>query len=282
MAEPAAGLDARLATALWQTGHWPVDHVAAAVVGPTGPDATVGDTGRAFRLASVTKLLTAHACLVAVEEETLDLDEPAGPPGSTVRHLLAHAAGYGFDTGPMSRPGAKRIYSNTGFDALADHLAERAAMDAPAYLQAAVLDPLAMGATDLRDRSLAHGAWTTVGDLARFTTELLAPTLVHVDTLAEATSVQFPDLDGILPGVGPQHPLDWGLGFELRDHKHPHWTGSANSPATFGHFGGSGTFLWVDPVLGRGLVALTDRDFGPWALDAWPPLADAVIDAYRT
>lgn len=282
MPERAHGLDTRLATALWQTGRWPVDHVVAAVVGPTGPEATVGDTARLFRLASVTKLLTAYACLVAVEEETLDLDGPAGPPGSTVRHLLAHAGGYGFDTGPMSRPGAKRIYSNTGFDALADHLAERAAMGAVDYLQAAVLDPLAMTATDFRDRSLAHGAWTTVADLARFATELLSPTLVHADTLAEATSVQFPGLDGILPGIGPQHPLDWGLGFELRDHKQPHWTGSTNSPATFGHFGGSGTFLWVDPTLDRGLVVLTDRDFGPWALDAWPPLADTVIDAYRT
>ena len=36
-----------------------------------------------------------------------------------------------------------------------------------------------------------------------------------------------------------------------------------NSPATFGHFGGAGTFLWVDPVADLALVVLTDREFGP-------------------
>ena len=58
---------------------------------------------------------------------------------------------------------------------------------------------------------------------------------------------------------------------ELKDAKQPHWTGSANTPATFGHFGGAGTFLWVDPVATVALVCLTDRDFGPWALDGLAP-----------
>jgi CubicO group peptidase (beta-lactamase class C family) len=83
----------------------------------------------------------------------------------------------------------------------------------------------------------------------------------------------------VLPGVGSFDPLDWGLGFELRDGKDPHWTGSRNSPRTFGHFGGAGTFVWVDPDLDRAVVCLTDREYGPWALDAWPPFSDAVIAA---
>lgn len=274
--------EADLVDALELSGDWDVPNVAAAVVGPGGPVATIGDGQHLFRLASVTKLLTTYACLVAVEEETLDLDEPAGALGSTVRHLLAHAGGYGFDTGPLSRPASKRIYSNTGFHALADHLAERAGMPAGAYLAAAVLEPLGMTATDRWERSLAYGMWSTVDDLSRFAAELLRPTLIHPDTLAAATRVQFPGLDGILPGVGPQSPLDWGLGFELRDHKDPHWTGLANSPATYGHFGGAGTFLWVDPAIGHALVLLTDRDFGPWALGAWPNLSDAVVHAVGT
>jgi CubicO group peptidase (beta-lactamase class C family) len=81
----------------------------------------------------------------------------------------------------------------------------------------------------------------------------------------------------VLPGYGRHDPNDWGLGFELRDHKHPHWTGSRNSPRTFGHFGRTGTFLWVDPDAGLALAVLTDRDFGDWAIDAWPVLADAVL-----
>ena len=72
---------------------WPVSNAAAAVVGPTGVLAGYGDRMRAFRLASVTKPLVARAAQIAVEEGVLDLDTPAGPPGSTVRHLLAHASG---------------------------------------------------------------------------------------------------------------------------------------------------------------------------------------------
>lgn len=273
--------DARLAAALRATATWDVPEVAAAVVDGSGARAgvraTVGDTERSFRLASVTKLFTAYACLIAVEEGTLELDEPAGPPGSTVRHLLAHAGGYGFNTQQVSPPGEKRIYSNTGIDVLGEHLATRSAMPADDYVTAAVFDPLGLSATDLREGSLAHGAWTTAADLARFATELLSPTLIHRSTLGLATTVQFPGLAGTLPGVGPQSPMDWGLGFELRDHKHPHWTGSRNSPSTFGHFGGSGTFLWVDPDAGRSLVVLTNREYGPWALDAWPRLSDAVL-----
>jgi CubicO group peptidase (beta-lactamase class C family) len=97
--------------------------------------------------------------------------------------------------------------------------------------------------------------------------------------LDDATATAYPGLVGVLPGVGHFDPLDWGLGFELRHGKDPHWTGRRNSPATFGHFGGSGGFLWVDPALGRALVCLTDRDYGPWALETWPPLSDAVIAA---
>ncbi len=85
----------------------------------------------------------------------------------------------------------------------------------------------------------------------------------------------------MLPGYGAQDPNDWGLGFEIRGHKSPHWTGSANSPATFGHFGQSGTMLWIDPEARLGLVALADRDFGEWAAQGWPALSDAVLAEYR-
>lgn len=279
MADPDAATQAALGPALRAVAGWGVPNVAAAAVGSGRTLAHVGDVAHRFALASVTKLLTAHACLVAVEEGTLDLDEPAGPEGSTVRHLLAHAGGYGFDSGVRQPPGCSRIYSNTGFDTLADHLAERAGMAATAYVTEAVLRPLAMTGTDLGDGSLAHGARSTVGDLAAFAGELLRPTLVGGRTLAEATTVQFPGLDGALPGVGSQSPNDWGLGFELRGHKAPHWTGGANSPETFGHFGAAGTFLWVDPTVDLALVVLGDRPFGPWSLEAWPALSDEVLAA---
>lgn len=258
---------------------WDVDNAAAAVVGPDGVLAHTGDPHRVYDLASVTKLLTAYACLIAVEEETIDLAAPVEPPGATVRHLLAHAAGYGFDTGIIQPPERKRVYSNTGFDALADVLAQNSGIPAGQYVAEAVTRPLGMSATTVDGRSPAHGARASMADMARFARELLLPTLVAESTLQQATTVQFPGLAGVLPGVGPQATNDWGLGFEMRDHKSPHWTGATNSPATFGHFGAAGTFLWVDPAIDRALVVLTDRRFGPWALEAWPQLADQVVAA---
>ena len=107
--------------------------------------------------------------------------------------------------------------------------------------------------------------------------ELLAPTLIAPETLAEATSVQFPGLAGVIPDLGRFDPNDWGLGFELKGSKQPHFSGTLTSPRTFGHWGGSGTFVWVDPERDLALGVLTDLDFGDWAKEAWPRLSDAVV-----
>ena len=235
-----------------------------------------GTTAHMFRWASVTKLVTALAALIAAEEGVIDLDEPAGPEGSTVRHLLAHASGLPFEPGaPTGKPGQRRIYSNVGFETLAEHIGARAEMPFAEYLRTGVLEPLGLSA-ELRGSpaSELHG---TLDDLTAIARELQRPTLVAPETLAEATSVQFPGLAGVLPDLGRMDPNDWGLGFELRDEKSPHWTGSRNSPRTFGHFGGSGTFLWVDPGVDLALGVLSDLDFGEWAKKAWPRLSDAVL-----
>lgn len=263
---------------------WPVDAVAAAVIDASG--VTLGSHGpldRPFRLASVTKLLSCYAVLLAVQEGALELDEPAGPPGATVRHLLAHASGLAYDTPEVTvAPGVKRVYSNTGFDALADAVADAVAGSSgipfSEYLTEGVLRPLGMTSSQLPG-SAAAGGVSTCADLARFAAELQAPRLLAPEILAEATRVAYPGLDGVMPGFGMQRPNDWGLGFELRDHKSPHWTGSRNSPQTFGHFGQSGTFLWVDPDARVAAVVLTDRDFGPWAAEAWPVWTDGVLSA---
>jgi len=262
--------------ALRQIDEWGAEHAAAAAVTRRETLAQHGDAGHVYRWASVTKLVTALAVLVAAEEGTLDLDEPAGPPGATVRHLLAHAAGLPFDgPAPIARPGERRIYSNTGFEAVAEHLAERAQMPFAAYLAGAVLEPLGMRA-ELQG-SPAADLWGTLDDLIRLAHELLEPTVVAEETLEEATRVAFPGLVGVLPDFGRFDPNDWGLGFELKNAKDPHWTGSRNSASTFGHFGGSGTFLWVDPEAGLALGCLTDREFGAWSKEAWPRLSDTVI-----
>jgi CubicO group peptidase (beta-lactamase class C family) len=125
--------------------------------------------------------------------------------------------------------------------------------------------------------SAGSGVDGTVDDLLAVARELRAPTRVARETLDEARAVQFPGLVGVVPGFGRQEPNDWGLGLELRDGKSPHWTGSRNSPRTFGHFGRSGTFLWVDPDADLALACLTDLAFGDWAREAWPRLSDAVL-----
>ncbi|UGY91193.1 serine hydrolase domain-containing protein [Streptomyces gobiensis] len=258
--------------------NWPVDTAAAAVVRAGGTVAgSHGPVDRRFELASVTKPLAAYAALVAIEEGAIELDEPAGPEGSTVRHLLAHASGLAFDEHRvMAPPGDRRLYSNVGFEVLGDHIAKATDIPFAEYLRQAVLEPLGMAATELPGSPAKDGV-STVADLVRFAAELQAPRLVAPQTLAEATAVVFPGLRGVLPGYGHQSPNDWGLGFEIRDAKSPHWTGALSSPRTFGHFGQAGTFLWVDPEAGAGCVAVADRAFGPWAIEAWPVFTDAVL-----
>lgn len=260
--------------------NWPVPTAAAAVVRADGTVVGAhGPTGHRFALASVTKPLAAYAVLVAYEEGAVELDEPAGPEGSTVRHLLAHTSGLAFDEHRVTAPaGTRRLYSNSGFEVLGDHVAKATDIPFAEYLRQAVLEPLGMVATSLDGgASPAKDGVSTVDDLVKFAAEVQAPRLLDPRTVAEAMSVVHPGLKGVLPGYGHQSPNDWGLGFEIRGSKSPHWTGSSSSPRTFGHFGQAGTFLWVDPDAGAACVALADRAFGPWAVEAWPPFTDAVL-----
>lgn len=261
--------------ALRQIDGWPAPFAAAGVVAPGGRVETYGDPARVLRLASVSKPVTALAVLVAAEEGVLDLDEAAGPPGSTIRHLLAHTSGLPFEgSTPISQPGRRRIYSNDGYRVLGGHLAERAEIASPDYVRAAVCEPLGLALDPRGDPgSGMHGSLDDVLAVGR---ELLSPRVVARETLDEMTRVQFPGLSGVLPDFGRFDPLDWGLGVQLNT-RPPSWMGSRTSERAFGHFGGSGTFLWVDPVVGVACAALTNREFGDWAKAAWPTLSDAVL-----
>jgi CubicO group peptidase (beta-lactamase class C family) len=274
-------------SALDQLADWPVSNCAAAVVGPAGVLTTFGDQQHRYQLASVTKPLAALATLVAIEEEAVSLDEPladpalaAALPGATLRHLLAHASGMAPDRRERAAtPGTRRIYSNAGFDVIGELVSAATGLAFADYLREAVFVPLQM-------RAALHGSPAkdgvgSVADLARMLAELLAPTgLLHPSTLRAATTVQFPGLRGVVPGYGGQENNDWGLGFEIRADKNPHWTSARNSPATYGHFGRSGTMMWIDPRTQLGLVALADRDFDEWAIHAWPVLSEAVLDQF--
>jgi CubicO group peptidase (beta-lactamase class C family) len=259
---------------------WPVPAAAAAVVGHSGVLASHGDTKNEFALASVTKLLVARAVQVAIEEGAVDLDTAAGPPGSTVRHLLAHASGLAMHSDQtLAKPGTRRVYSNYGFTVLAESVQQASGIEFGHYLTEAVFEPLGMTTTRLDGgvQAAGFGVTSTVADLAAFAADLLCPATVSAEMHNDAITVQFPGLDGVLPGYGVQRPNDWGLGFEIRSSKSPHWTGANNSVRAYGHFGQSGTFIWADPEAELALVVLADRDFGDWALPAWPALSDTVL-----
>ncbi|MEO7398455.1 MAG: serine hydrolase domain-containing protein [Ilumatobacteraceae bacterium] len=281
---PSSPSPSPLQSPLDQIDSWPVDNFAAAIVGTDGRVVRRGDTAKVFRLASISKILATWAILVAVEEGSVTLDSPIGQPGCTLRHLLSHAGGYSFtgDT-PIAAAGTRRIYSNTGIELAANAVERATGIPFGTYLREAVLDPLAMAATDL-DGSPAAGVNSSVDDLVTMVAEITTPTLLGMDTVTLATSVHFSGLDGVVPGLGIFRPCPWGLGVEIHGAKRPHWMGTSNSPETFGHFGGAGTMLWIDPVAGVSLIALTDRDFDEWSADAlrlWPQLSDAVVAAAR-
>jgi CubicO group peptidase (beta-lactamase class C family) len=266
--------------------NWQVPHVAACVITasivPSQMVARIGDLHTPFRLASITKMVAAYAVLIAVEETVVDLDEPVdiAAAGVTLRHLLSHTAGYPFEgRTPVAAVGSSRIYSNTGIEIAAQWLEIQSGMSFSDYLYEAVLAPLKMQSSQFKG-SAAHGLHSTVADLSLFAAELLTPQLLSPHTLNEATRPQYPHLDGIVPGMGRYTPCPWGLGMEIAGDKRPHWMGKERSPATFGHFGGSGTMMWVDPDHRLSVIALTDLGFDQWAPTAtreWAKLSDRVV-----
>lgn len=274
---------------------WPVQQVAVAVLGPGGVlDRFETRPSQAFPWASVTKIVTALAVLDACADGTVALDDPVPVPdrmhphdqetlpgsGITVAHLLAHAAGLPFDGGaPVAAPGTRRTYSNYGYELLGQHVADAAGGPFRDEMFGRVVDPLSMSTVAV-DGSPASSGVGTLDDLTSLAAELLAPAVLGTEIVGWASTVAFPGLSGILPGFGRQASNDWGLGCEIRDSKTPHWTSPDNSPATFGHFGQSGSFLWVDPVARLACVGLCDRPFGQWAAVAWPQLSTAVLQHY--
>lgn len=272
-----------------EVADWPVGAVAVAVLGPTGVlDRFETRPAEAFAWASVTKIVTALTVLDACADGTLALDDPVPveearnhqDTGITIAHLLAHAAGLPFDRGaPLAAPATRRTYSNYGYDLLGEQLAAAAGGPLGDEIAGRVLQPLSMSTMTV-DGSPAGSGVGTLDDLLSLAAELLLPTVLGTEIVRQASTVAFPGLSGILPGFGRQASNDWGLGCEIRDSKTPHWTSADNSRATFGHFGQSGSFLWVDPVARLACAGLCDRAFGPWAATLWPRLSTAVLQSH--
>lgn len=259
---------------------WPVQNVSAAVRAADGSVRRFGDTTRQYELASITKVLSAAAVHLAVEEGSLALESEVGvldhndtPRGATLADALGHGGGFAPDGAVLDDPGKKRIYSNGGYELLARAVAQATEMPFDEYLRLGVFEPLTMASSVLAG-SAAYAGRSTVDDLVSFLQGL--PQLLAPPTIAAMTTPYLPELDGVLPGYGRQSPNLWGLGPEIRGNKNPHWTGATNSERTWGHFGQAGTFMWVDPECDVSVVVLTDQPFGKWALPLWPIFSDSI------
>jgi CubicO group peptidase (beta-lactamase class C family) len=243
--------------------------------------------------ASVSKLAAALAVHVAIEDGSLPGGEGLGAYGLAPLDLLAHAAGLPggeasdprlADPGaavPSVAPGTRRIYSNLGYELLGRGVAAVTGEPFSEYLREAVLAPLAMHTARVQvSEGLTGAAFGVVGgieDLVGLVRGLAVPGIVAAETLGAMVTPRYPELEGVLPGFGHQRPNPWGLGPELRGQKSPHWTSPQSSLATFGHFGQSGSFVWLDPEAGAWMAYLGPRPFGPWAKERWPVLATQVL-----
>lgn len=84
-------------------------------------------------------------------------------------------------------------------------------------------------------------------------------------------------------GGGPLwwHECPWGLGFEIRGSKWPHWTPKSASPSGFGLLGSSGCLVWAEPERGITWVVLGSRTTdGGWMLRYGPRLGEAILACF--
>lgn len=251
--------------------------VALGVVTPEGVWAA-GECERIYPWMSVTKLVTARAVLAAVEDARMDFDDVLTPAGATVEMLLAHAGGLGVDGEQVCDVVSQRIYSNAGYDILGRALAKAVGIPVGDHLVGMLSE---WGACSVAYE--ASPAWGLRGDLhalAALTRELAFPTRIDPGMWRHATSPAWPGLPGIVPGYGRYEDNTWGLGPEIRGSKRPHWTAPTQPEGVFGHFGQSGSFVWVDAEAGVAACFLSARRFGLIHQRLWPGLNAAVAEAF--
>jgi beta-lactamase class C len=130
------------------------------------------------------------------------------------------------------------------------------------------------------------GLYTTPEDIAVFGQYFLDGGKSGGGTILSpaATRVMTRDHAGGVPGGFPSDPfqrqstdpflwrsVSWGIGFDVKGMKTPHYFGELTSPAAFGHIGATGSMFWVDPETGLLCVLFVNRalDSG-WSREAAP------------
>lgn len=236
-----------------------------------------GDVAAVRDWASVTKVAAALAVARCVAGGAVRLDDPAGPPGATLAHLLSHSSGLGLEADDRTTTvGSRRVYSNVGIDRAC--VAAGATGPAGPWVERTALAPLGLAASAVPGRP-SSGGCGPVTDMVALGVAWLTDVVVDATTRRQFLAPFLPDLDGVVPGFGRFTPCWWGLGVELHGTKR-HWMGSVASASAFGHFGASGTLLLVDPTRSLVVAAAAGEPFGPWAVDLWPHWTDEVLTRY--
>lgn len=231
--------------------------------------------------------------MVGVEEGSVKLSDTAQGTDIPLGELLSHSGGLATE-GKVSQAsslrvaerGHRRIYSNLGFQLAGKLLQDATDMSFGSYLREAILLPGGMSnvrydATGDVSEGLgtASGLFGTVEDLVALVRLLVAPVVLSEGTLRAYRTPYLPELPGVLPGFGFMKQNPWGLGCEIAGYKSPHWSAPEGSTSTFGHFGRSGSIVWVDPEREAFMVSLSAVPFGGWAAALWPRLSTEVLRA---
>ncbi|MGE3317286.1 MAG: serine hydrolase domain-containing protein [Planctomycetaceae bacterium] len=114
------------------------------------------------------------------------------------------------------------------------------------------------------------GLLTTPADLARFARMMLGRgslegrRILSPATIAVATENQLPGFSELTEGDRTGRP--WGLGWRLRWPGHSENFGDLLGPNMYGHWGATGTLLWIDPEQNCFAIVLTTQPQEPRGL----------------
>lgn len=249
---------------------------------------TWGDQDRVYPWMSVTKLVTSRTILGAVENGVLDLGEPLqqlpgvnAPCLVNVADLLTHRSGLDREKREFTRaPHSRRVYSNSGYEILSELLSQRSGIPFPTWVDEMIFSPLGIK-RELRG-SAAWGMQGSLRELLAFAYEAACPRFLSQKLFSTWSGSDGMQLPGVVPGYGFYRDNAWGLGCEVRAAKDPHWTLPGSSEQTYGHFGQSGSFLWIDPASLLGAVFLGQKPFGALHKQLWPKLNHALREVSKT
>lgn len=231
-----------------------------------------------IRWASLTKPLVALVVVRIVEKHNIDFDIPIGINNATLKNLLDHTSGMSFDsTKILMPPGKMRIYSNAGYRYLEEFLKKEFSIDLSLEVIKYLHEVLNLNSA-IYDNDPASGVSSSFADLYRFVKRLRSGKCgIDIETFKIMRAGSHPGIPGRVPSVGSYEDNLWGLGFELKGKKQPHWMPGNIDGSSFGHFGASGAFFFIDPVKKLSFVGFDPINSDDFA-KRWSELLTKLVD----